>query len=110
VRSSCDMLARIQICTWRSGPIPCFSFERPACLLDFPRFLALNFCILLGKLLRFLRKLLVVLLQFLLLGLQSAANCCDCSSRLSVCIVASMLLSTIPIARGQLFKNARCEA
>jgi hypothetical protein len=39
----------------------------------------------------------------------SPASCCDCESRRSVRIVASMVLSTMPIEPESCSRNARCE-
>ena len=87
-----------------------FFFQRAARLLDF-LVLALDFDVLFGELLRFLRQLFVGLLQFFLLG--SAARwpvAATASARPSVCIVASMLLSTMPMLAVSCSRNARCEA
>jgi len=73
--------------------------------------LAFNLCVLLGQLVCLERELFVGLLQFLLFGFAIrrpiVANCCR---RLSVCIVASMLLSTIPMLAVSCSRRARCEA
>jgi hypothetical protein len=69
------------------------SSARRACSISW--FLRSTFDVLLGQLLRLLRELLVGLLQLLLLRLQLAASCCDCFSRPSVCIVASIVFRTI---------------
>ena len=70
--------------------------QRAPGLLDF-LVLAFDLDVALGELLRLLLELLVGLLQFLLLRLHSPASCCDCLSNPSVCIVASIELSTMPI-------------
>ena len=86
-----------------------FFFQGPAGLLNF-LVLALHFHVLFGQLLGFLRELLVGLLQFCLLRLQLGASCWDCFSSPSVCMVASMLLRTIPMLAVSCSRNARCEA
>ncbi len=71
-------------------------FQSAACLLDF-LVLAFDFHVLLGELLGFLRQLLVGLLQFLLLGLQFGGELLRLLQQASVCMVASMLFSTMPM-------------
>ena len=84
-------------------------FESAARLLDF-LVLALDFGVLLGELLRFLRQLLVGLLQLFLLRLQLGGELLRLLQQASVCIVASMLLSTMPMLAVSCSRKARCEA
>ena len=70
VRNSCDMLARNSDLYFEvSASSLAFSSKRAAGLLDF-LVLAFDFDVLFGELLRFLRQLLVGLLQFFLLHLE----------------------------------------
>ena len=59
--------------------------------------LALDLGVLLGKLLRFLLELLVGELKLLLLGLKLRRELLRLLHRPSVCMVASMLFSTMPM-------------
>ena len=70
--------------------------ERAARLLDL-LVLALDLDVLLGELLRLRGQLLVGLLQLVCRVCSSVVSCCDCCSRFSVRMVASMVLSTTPI-------------
>ena len=82
--------------------------ERAARLLDL-LVLALDLDVALGELLRLLLELLVGLLQLLCCVCSSPASCCDCFSRPSVCIVASMLLSTMPMLVGELLEERQLQ-
>ena len=84
-------------------------FQRAAGLLDF-LVLAFHFDVLFGQLLRFLRQLFVGLLQLFLLRLQFGGQLLRLLQQPSVCMVASMLFSTMPMLAVSCSRNARCEA
>jgi hypothetical protein len=83
--------------------------QRAARLLDF-LVLALHLDVALGELLRLLLELLVGLLQLALLRLQFAGELLRLLEQPSVCIVASMLLSTMPMLVVSCSRNVICSA
>ena len=84
-------------------------FQRAPRLFDFLIF-ALDFDVLLGELLRLLTSCSLVCCNSVCRVCSSAANCCDCLSKPSVCIVASILFKTMPMLDVSCSRNVKCGA
>ena len=108
VRSSCDMLARNSDLYFDVSASSLGLFlQRPPRLLDL-LVLAFDLDVALGQLLRLLLELFVRLLQLLLLGLQFGGELLRLLEQpLPVCIVASMLLTTMPMLAVSCSRNPR---
>ena len=108
VRSSWDMLARNSDLYFEvSAEFRGLFFESATGLFDF-LVLALDFRVLFGELLALDAEFFVGLLQ---LAFDASAarrvSCCDCLSRSSVRIVASMVLNTTPMRLRELLEEAQ---
>ena len=106
VRNSCDMFARNSDLYFEVSA-SCLAFSSSAwraCSTSVV--LAFDFRVLLGQQLGFFLQLLVGLLQFFLPALQApCASDCDCLSRSSVRMFASIVLSTMPMRFHELIEE-----
>ena len=110
VRSSCDMLARNSD-LYLEVSASSFAFSsraRRACSISWFLRSTSTFCS--ASCCAFCASCSLVCCNSFCCVWSSAASCCDCLSRPSVCIVASMLFSTMPMLAVSCSRNARCEA
>ena len=110
VRNSCDMLARNSDLYFdvRASSFAFSSRARRACSISSFFLSTSTFCA--ASCCAFCANCSLVCCNSLCWVCSSAANCCDCLSRASVCMVASILFRTIPMLEVSCSRNARWEA
>ena len=110
VRSSCDMLARNSDLYFevRASSLAFSSRARRACSISWFLRSTSTFCS--ASCCAFCASCSLVCCNSFCWVCSSVASCCDCFSKPSVCMVASMLLSTMPMLAVSCSRNARCEA
>ena len=110
VRNSCDMLARNSDLYFEvsASSLAFSSSARRACSISWFLRSTSTFCS--ASCCAFCASCSLVCCNSFCCVCSSVASCCDCFSRPSVCIVASILFSTMPMLAVSCSRNARCEA